>query len=79
MILPEQSLAKRRLQILGDEAAPEKRALDLLEKEDRWLRDFIEPSPNNSEDWLQKIVGLAFVLTTSADRSEYQPRKPLPR
>jgi hypothetical protein len=42
MTLPEQILVRRRLQILGHGAAPEKRALDLLEKDDRWVTDFME-------------------------------------
>jgi hypothetical protein len=38
---PEQALVRRRLQILEDKA-PEQRVLDLLEKEDRWVPDFVE-------------------------------------
>jgi hypothetical protein len=40
MNLPEQVLVRRRLQIFEDKA-PEQRALD-LEKEDRWVPDFVE-------------------------------------
>ena len=42
MPLPEQVLVRRRLQIRGNGAATEKRALDLLEQEDRWVTDFME-------------------------------------
>ena len=41
LTLPEQVLMRRRPQILG-EGAPEKRAPDFLEKEDRWVPDFVE-------------------------------------
>jgi hypothetical protein len=41
LTLPEQVLARRRRQIFEGNA-PEKRASDLLEKEDRWVPDFIE-------------------------------------
>jgi hypothetical protein len=39
--LPEQVLFRRRLQIFEDKA-PEQRVLDLLEKEDRWVPNFVE-------------------------------------
>jgi hypothetical protein len=39
--LPEQVLVRRRLQIFEDKA-PEQPAPDLLEKEDRWVPDFVE-------------------------------------
>jgi hypothetical protein len=42
MNLPEQVLVRRRLQIFRDGDAPNERAPDLLEKEDRWVPDFIE-------------------------------------
>ena len=41
LTLPERVLVRRRPQILED-GAPEKRAPDLLEKEDRWVPDFVE-------------------------------------
>jgi hypothetical protein len=39
-ISPHQFLTKRRLQIFDDEAR-ERRLLDAVEKEDRWVKEFI--------------------------------------